>query len=86
MGEIAQLPLVYGREKIGRIPMALAWLPMEDQDLLPRLLLPLQLPLLQLLLGQGAMFAQSPAKNAVELAKTGESLVNVDASKIELGA
>jgi len=60
----------------------LAQILVEDQDLLPRLHHPRLL--LQLLLDHLVLFAPKPAKNAVELAKPMESLVNVDASKIEL--
>ena len=52
----------------------------------PVVQLPLPLPplLLQLLLDRLVLFAQSPATNVVELARSMESLVNVDASKFEL--
>jgi hypothetical protein len=86
VAEIAQLALVDGREKIGRIPMVLALLPMVLFPLHhpPPLLLPLlplipHLHLLRLLIPlpllEDAMFAQLLARSVVELAQRREILL-----------
>jgi len=83
MGEIAQLALVDGLEKIGRAVNAYLLLPLLP---LPLHHQPLHLPLLPLPpllhLGLIVLFAQLPARSVVELAETGGSQLIVDVFKL----